>query len=71
MAVFKDDTDAERAFVRSCYLNLLMREPESFEAMEWWRLELHSKGADAVLAAFADSAEGQGIRAKQRALIGA
>lgn len=70
MPIFKSEEDKERAFVRDCYLRLLLREPESFEAVEWWRLELHAKGGDAVIAAFADSGEGQDVRAKQRAAIG-
>ena len=71
MPVFKDSVDEERAFIRTLYLKYLLRQPESFEAMEWWRLELQAKGADFVIAQFIDLGEGADILAKQRAAIGA
>lgn len=62
MPIFKSEEDKERAFIRDLYLRHLLREPESFEAVEWWRLELHSKGGDAVMAAIADSGEASAKR---------
>lgn len=70
MPVFKDAIDEERAFIRFCYLRYLLRQPESFEAMEWWRLELQAKGADFVIAQFIDLGEGSDILARQRAVLG-
>ena len=63
MAVFLSETDEERAFIRHLYLTHLGRAPESFEAVEWWRLELHAKGGDMVMAAISDSDEAVAYRA--------
>lgn len=62
MAVFLSVEDEERAFIRFCYQTYLGRSPESFEAVEWWRLELHAKGGDMVMAAIYDSDEAVAYR---------
>lgn len=64
MAVFLSEADEERAFIRHLYLTHLGRAPESFEAVEWWRLELHAKGGDMVMAAISDSDEAVAFRAR-------
>lgn len=57
MPIFKSEQDKEYAYIRSLYLAHLLREPESVEAMDWWRLVLHDQGGDAVMAQIADSGE--------------
>ena len=66
MAVFLSEADEERAFIRHLYLTHLGRPPESFEAVEWWRLELHAKGGDMVMAGISDSDEALAFRAARR-----
>lgn len=70
MPIFKDQADAERAFIRDCYLRYLGRQIESFEAQEWYRLVLAERGADGVIAQIADSGEAQAFRAAMDATIG-
>lgn len=71
MAIFKNVEDAERAYVRDLYLQHLHREPESLQAQDMWRLELHQRGGDWVMAAIADSDEAVGWRKRNAQHLGA
>jgi hypothetical protein len=62
MPIFKSEQDKEYAYIRSLYLAHLMREPESIEAMDWYRLVLHDHGGDYVMALIADSDEAVFVR---------
>lgn len=70
MPIFKSEQDKEYAYIRSLYLAHLLREPESVEAMDWWRLILHDQGADAVMAQIVDGPEGQYVLNQLRAHAG-
>jgi hypothetical protein len=60
MAIFKDDDDARRWFVRDTYRSVLSREVESLDVQTRWAAFIAANGADRFLAAIMDSTEGQG-----------
>jgi hypothetical protein len=59
----------KRAWVRVAYLAALDREPESVQTEDSWAAQIHDDGSnvDAIVAAIADSAEGQRDLARQQA----
>jgi hypothetical protein len=65
MAVFLNEADERRCFVRVVFNRELGREPGSAQEQEMWAQALLTKGADGVLAELRDSPEAQKFREKR------
>ena len=70
MGLFKSDDDMAAWFVRTAYLEHLLREPDSADELDAWVGWLKEHGADSMTYMIVDSPEGQEVLAKKRQAAG-